>query len=107
MRLFLLCFGWILHISDAFTFGTFGRFQARSNYDRLSLYSTTSDQQLLTEDTEFIQRNIEFTAVTTPFVDTDDDNSIATNTNINNRFDRVVGPKRALIYDTTLRGMSN
>ena len=103
MKLSLLLIGWFLHTSSAFTFVTRTRLQVRNNYDRLSFYSTTSDQQLLTEDTDFIQRNIEFaTSTTSALVDTD--SAIATSTNVQNRFDRVVGPKRALIYDTTLRG---
>ena len=102
MKLSLLLIGWFLHTSSAFTFVTRTRFQVRNNYDRLSFYSTTSDQQLLTEDTDFIQKNIEFASTTSTLVDTD--RTIATSTNVQNRFDRVVGPKRALIYDTTLRG---
>ena len=105
MRLLLLFIGWFLPTSLAFTLDGWTRFQPRGNYDRLSFYSTTSDQEVLKDETKFFQRNIEFAAATPPFVDTGADTTVDTNTNVHHRFDRVVGPKHALIYDTTLRGM--
>lgn len=119
MRLLLLLIGSFLPtISDAFTHSgwKWTRFHTPSNYDRLlsssssSIYSTTSNPQLLNEDTDFmIQKNIEFAATE----EDDDDNTIVskssstTTTRLPIRFDRVVGPKHTLIYDTTLRGMWN
>ena len=110
MRLLMLLIGWCLPISNAFTHpaanGIGTTYQARINYDRSTLiYSTTSDPQLLTDDTEFIQKNIEFAATSASFADTDNGKAIASTTAVHNRFDRVVGPKHVLIYDTTLRGM--
>ena len=112
MRLLMLLIGWCLPISNAFTHpaanGIGTTYQARINYDRSTLiYSTTSDPQLLTDDTEFIQKNIEFAATSASFADTDNDKAIASSTTsvVHNQCDRVVGPKHALIYDTTLRGM--
>ena len=110
MRLLMLLIGWCLPISNAFTHpaanGIGTTYQARINYDRSTLiHSTTSDPQLLTDDTEFIQKNIEFAATSASFADTDNGKAIASTTAVHNRFDRVVGPKHVLIYDTTLRGM--
>ena len=110
MRLLMLFIGWCLPISNAFTHpaanGIGTTYQARINYDRSTLiHSTTSDPQLLTDDTEFIQKNIEFAATSASFADTDNGKAIASTTAVHNRFDRVVGPKHVLIYDTTLRGM--
>ena len=110
MRLLMLFIGWCLPISNAFTHpaanGIGTAYQARINYDRSTLiHSTTSDPQLLTDDTEFIQKNIEFAATSASFADTDNGKAIASTTAVHNRFDRVVGPKHVLIYDTTLRGM--
>ena len=110
MRLLMLLIGWCLPISNAFTHPTANgigtTYQARINYDRSTLiHSTTSDPQLLTDDTEFIQKNIEFAATSASFADTDNGKAIASTTAVHNRFDRVVGPKHVLIYDTTLRGM--
>ena len=127
MRLCLL-FGWFLHTSNAFTHPGFkggtttGRLlHVQSNYDRRSpssslIYSTTTSnqQQLLNNEedtTEFIQKNIEIaatttdTSLTTAEPDNDDDTIISTSSSTTTRFDRVVGPKHALIYDTPLRGM--
>ena len=112
MRLLLVTVvGWcIVGPSNAFTYPATRLTQKLSERPRLINYSTrTSDQPqqqvLRTGDTEeFIQSNIEVAAAAaTPLVE--DDVAIISSSNGYRRFHRVVGPKQALIYDTTLRGM--